>query len=557
MRKHRGCAISFVVILFIIQQFPVHAATGTSGMVVTANPIASEFGVEILQSGGNAIDAAVGVALALGVVEPHGSGLGGGGAMLVYFKDGDSLSYINYYACAPQTLPADFKSSRDSHAASSVLVPGTVAGLYTALSRYGSLSWRGILLLLIEKLQNGFPVDDTLQKEFLDSYEWLLMHKQTRSIYLENDLPPDTGYILKNPRIMATLQKLADGGPDVFYKGEIADSIDAVMIKQGGSLHKTDLMRYTPREVRPITGSYRGYDIYSAPPPQSGATVIEILNILEFQYLATWGAYPESATTFHFMIEAMKRGYSDRIDYISDPNFQDVPVDMLVSKKFAEARYRTIDLEKAVPFQSSVDTTKSETPGDVFDRERSIKQGSTTHVSVVDKDGNAVSLTQTLNYFWGSGISVCGFLLNNGMTVFSKTTPGNQAAPGRQPRTTITPTMLFNNGQLRIVIGTPGGGRIISTMVEVICNVLDFNKSAELANRTPRFYCGKLSEPVAVEALIRPEILDSLRAKGHDINELGELDLYFGGVQLILIDPATGELIGSSDPRRSGVAVGY
>ncbi len=527
-------------------------------MVVTTHPIASKFGLEILKSGGNAVDAAVGTALIIGVVEPHASGLGGGGGMLIYLHDLDSLTYINYYARAPRLVTTNFVSSEEGKTAPAVLVPGTVAGLHHALQKYGTISWEDLLAKVIQRAQNGFLVDDIFFKIILDSYESLLKYSQTKSIYLFDDLPPEVGQRIINKRIITTLEKLAKGGPDVFYRGEIADSIEATMIKYGGGLRKSDLKTYQPVELNPVKGTYRGHTIYSAPPPQSGITIIEILNILEFKNLSQMGDFSSNITTFHFMAEAMKRAFADRLKYLSDPKFFDVPKEILLSKKFARSRFNTINMKQASPVNP-----KKTPAGDIkpflhqSDAEPENIDGSTTHISVVDAKGNAVSLTQTLNHFWGSGISVCGFLLNNGMSAFSQTNIANNIQSTRQPRSTISPSMLFKNKALSLVIGSPGSARIISTIVEVICNIIDFNKNPIQANEAPRFRSRKWADTLPVEDRFPSSMLDSLKSMGHNIEVKEEMDLYFGGVQLIVVDKKQKLFIGSSDPRRSGIAVGY
>lgn len=542
--------------------FPLfgHQATGKLGMVVTAHPVASELGIEILKSGGNAIDAAVGAALVLGVVEPYGSGLGGGGAMLIYLHDPDSLTFINYYQCAPQNIPADFRSSKESRSARAVLVPGTAMGLHQALIKYGTMSWKDILNKVIQKAEQGVEVDENFHKTILDSYEKLLQNPQTRSIYLVDDFPPEIGKRIKNHQLIQTYQKLADEGIDFFYEGEIADSIEAAMIKFGGTLRKSDLEAYQVRETNPLKGTYRQFEIFSAPPPQSGMTIIEALNILEFKNLKKMRDYTRNVNTFHFMAEALRRVYADRAKYLGDPNFEAVPAAMVISKEFARSRFMTINEQKVEPFNPDLNHSETEPSLPKKPETKSkIPDGSTTHISVVDAEGNAVSLTQTLNHFWGSGISVCGFLLNNGMTSFSSSddeTP-NIVVPGKQPRTTIAPTMLFENGKLQMVIGSPGAGRIISTMVQVICNVVDFGMEADAANLAPRFHSRKWNEKIPIEGRFPKELLTELETKGHAFQIMGDFDIFFGGVQLIVVDQENHELIGSSDPRRSGKAAGY
>jgi gamma-glutamyltranspeptidase/glutathione hydrolase len=555
MRQYLRSLIAFSIVGLSCWT-PLHGeeARGDTAMIVTAHPIASQFGMEILRSGGNAIDAAVGAAVVLGVVEPHASGFGGGGAMLIYLADRDSLTYINYYARAPRFLPTDFDSETEARTGQAVLVPGTVAGLSHALASYGTFTWRDILTMALAKVENGFQVDAILFKIMLDDYVTLTMYPQTGQIYLRDGFPIEEGGTIRNDFILPTLRKLAQGGADIFYRGEIADSIVTAVTRHGGDLRKSDLEAYRPIELSPVLGSYRGYEVVSAPPPQSGAVLIEILNILEFKDLSAMGSYSENVATFHFMAETMKRAYADRMKYLSDPAFMTVPVEALTSKEFAKSRYKTINRKKAVP------SDPRKTPaGDVsryLDSGKD-KDGSTTHISVVDGAGNAVSLTQTNNRFWGSGISVGGFILNNGMTGFSRTGSANSIRSGRQPRSTIVPTMLFKDGELAIVIGSPGGWRIISTMAEVICNTIDFGQSPDEANRAPRFASRKYYDTLPVEDSFDPDMLENLRILGHPIEILGEMDVFFGGVQLIVVDHDSKSLIGSSDPRRSGAPRGF
>ncbi len=528
------------------------------GMVVAAHPVAADFGYEILLSGGNAIDAAVGTALVLGVVEPNASGLGGGGGILIYLNEPDSLTYINYYARAPQQV-AEF--NRDTHVSSAraVLVPGTVAGLSQALEQYGTMSWTDIVNRSISKIENGFIVDENLNALMMDSYGKLMNHPQTSSIYLKDLFPYVAGDTLVNQQVLSTLRKLADQGPDSFYSGELADSIVNAVSALGGTITGADLAGYKPVEKSPVRSKYRDYTLISAPPPQSGITLLEILNIIEFKNISAMGNFNGNSATFHFIAEAMKRGYADRMTYLSDPNFMEVPEDVLLSDEYAEIRYATIDMDRADP--AVMEKTEA---GDVQEflqqnyHEPIDKDGSTTHISVVDRHGNAVSLTQTLNHFWGSGITVAGFLLNNGMMGFSDTDEANTntSAPGRQPRSTITPTMLFSDGDLFMVVGSPGAGRIISTLVEIICNIIDFGMTPDQANQAPRFCSRKSAETLPVESRFDQALLDDLISMGHPIEVLGEMDNYFGGVHMIVVYPNSGMLKGSADPRRSGAVAG-
>ncbi|MEE4311123.1 MAG: gamma-glutamyltransferase [candidate division KSB1 bacterium] len=548
--------IALLGILLLISASDAYADK-QQGMIVTAHPLASEAGLSVLRDGGNAVDAAVVSALVLGIVEPYASGLGGGGGMLIYLHDADSLTYVNYYPCAPRLVPTDFNREKEARSALAALVPGTVAGLHHALSHYGTMTWDQLLHRIIKRFKDGFEVDLNLNKNIFDAYESLLVNKQTREIYLVDDFPPETGDKLNNQRLMRTLTLLADGGPDLFYHGEIADSIDAFMIEQGGGLRKSDLEAYRVREFKPVRGTYRGRNIVSAPPPQSGMTLIEILNIFETRALPQAPHYTEDTTILHFMAEANKLAYADRRKYLSDKKYMDVPLDILISKPFAELRAREIDMKKAIQSDAMDIPAGDIGPFKTPELIKSDHHGSTTHISVCDGSGNAVSLTQTLNFFWGCSHSVCGFLLNNGMTSFSNFNPANATLSGRQPRSTIAPSLIFKDNSLTGVIGTPGSGRILSTMATVISNLIDHDYDADSANRAPRFANLNWTRKLKMENRFSPQLIAALEELGHDIDTLSDFDLYFGGVQLILIDPENGHLTGSTDPRRAGIALGY
>jgi len=526
----------------------------TDGMVVAAHPQAAELGYDILKAGGNAVDAAVGTAIALSVVEPHASGLGGGGGMLIYLNDQDKLTYINYYPQTGAVPPDTFISRTDAHTADAVLVPGTVAGLSMALSLYGTMSWEDILLLSIDRLKAGFIIDSKFNKVILDSYEVLMEYTETSDIFLNEMLPFEVGDTLFNEPAMKTLQVLADEGPDAFYSGEIADSIVAVITRYGGTITKSDLAAFQAFEVEPLKGFYRDKQIVSAPPPQSGITLLEILNILENEDLAELGNYVSNDATLHLVAEAVKLGYADRREYLEDPRFSEIPVIPLISDEYAAERHSLItahgltNTDSTNTYPGSLDRASQDPIDD--------PNGSTTHLSIIDKDGNAVSLTQTLSYYWGSGISTGGFLLNNGMTSFSGGDGVNAIEPNKQPRSTISPTFIFHGEDLYLVIGTPGGGRIPGTMVQVITNILDYGIDPVEANMIPRFYSRDNNIQLKVESRFSEAVLEKLVKRGHKVEILAEVDSYFGGVHLIMIDPVTGTLTGSADPRRSGVVAG-
>lgn len=548
-----GILLSATLLLLGCAHQQAKSPIKTDGMVVAAHPVAADLGFDILDLGGNAVDAAVGTALALSVVEPHASGLGGGGGMLIYLQQKDKLTYINYYPQTGAVLPDSFRSSTDAHSAKAILVPGTVAGLSMALDKYGTMTWGEILELCVVKLQKGYVIDNHFNEVILDAYETLLEYPETGEIFLNEMLPYEVGDTLFNEPAIRTLKLLAEHGPEVFYHGEIADSIQAVAARYGGTISKLDLAAYEAIEMTPLYGEYRDKIIVTAAPPQSGSTILEILNILELEDLASMGRYEDNDSSFHIISEAVKLGYSDRRQYLGDPRFTDIPVKTLVSDNYAEKRHALISMEGI----TNTDTT--DTPHGIITDERvdppDDRHGSTTHLSIIDKDGNAVSLTQTISYFWGSGITVGGFLLNNGMTSFSRGEGVNSIQAHKQPRSTISPTMIFLEDDLYVVIGTPGGGRIPGTMVQVLTNILDYGYEPAAANMAPRFYSRDNNPQLRVESRFDQELLDSLVKRGHMVETMGEVDSYFGGVHLIVIDPETRKVTGSADPRRSGIVV--
>jgi len=618
-------------------------AAGTSAMAATAHPLASQAAIEMLQRGGNAVDAAVAAAFAIGVVEPDGSGIGGGGGMLVYLAKERRSVFIDYYQRSSEDIVSvNYNPKTDNRSAKAVLVPGTVDGLLLALERWGTLPRTAVLAPAIRYAEEGFAVDQTLAKIFLDNSDLLQKYDGTAAVFLNDGFPYAEGDTLKQQELARTLRLIAEKGREGFYAGPVAESLVRTVSDLGGALTMNDLKNYRSDVVEPLRGSYRGYDVVSANAPQSGASVIEALQILENENIRSLGHPSRSAESLHLMAETMRRVYADRTAYIEDPNFTPVPNRGLTSKAFARARYH--DINRAMAEPPSYRSTKAgnphnysagadEEPGDerpspASDRARTpsdeddegvssykkygddlfdawssgakktspkkksdappaepketddddaIPQeadaggltdgaarfaaagegGHTTHLCVVDKEGNAVSVTQTLGTFFGSGLTVEGVLLNTSMSNFSATAAVNSIQPNKRPRSSIAPTILLRGGRPAMVVGSPGAARIIATVVQVISNVVDHGMDAGAANTAPRFFCQKFDDFLYVESRVTDEAQQGVKRKGHPLRVLGDFDLFFGGVQLILIDPATGRLTGSADPRRGGAAVGY
>jgi len=593
-------------------------ATGKQGMVATAHPLATAAGLEMLQQGGNAIDATVAAAFAIGVVEPDGSGLGGGGAMVIWLNDKQESVWINYYHQASSEIAKINYTTKDRHTGKSVIIPGTAEGLLTALERYGKLSRQTVMEPAIRYARDGFAIDATLAGLLLDNTEIVTKDSASSSIFTDDGFPRMEGDLLVESSLAQTLQLIAERGRSGFYEGTVAADIVKRINREGGAMTMNDLKKYHARIGVPVKGKYRGFDVISAGAPQSGISIIEALNILENENLNSKGLYTQSGETLHLMAETFRRIYADRYAFIEDPAFANVPVQGMISKEFATDRFQDINLYRADPRKyvdtqagnpfkynqavskkkQSIETNRNVEWGDdvddenasydeneeeLFDhwgtRRKSKSQpekttpvrdtvnvdndtfkeydGHTTHISIIDKDGNAVSLTQTLGTFFGSGITVDGILLNCGMSNFASTAAVNAVAPNKQPRSSISPTIILKNGQPYMIVGSPGANRIMTTVVELIVNGIDFGMSAQEINDAPRFYCQKFDDYLHLEGGISEEAANSVIRKGHNVKRYGNWDLFFGGAQLIVVDQDAHLYYGSADKRRGGVARGY
>jgi gamma-glutamyltranspeptidase/glutathione hydrolase len=537
-------------------------ATGARGMAASAHPVASRAALAILQQGGNAVDAAVAAAFVVGVVEPDASGLGGGGGMLIRLASGKAV-YINYYGQSPTDIArAAYDDATDNKSAKAVLVPGNVGGLSRALKDYGTLPLATVLGPAIRAADEGFVVDQTLGQIILDNVAVVQSHPNTAAAFLRDGFPLQEGDTLRQPALAAVLKAIAKGGPRAFYEGPVAEAMVADIAKAGGVLSIEDLRTYEPIVSEPVTSSYRGYQILSSPLPHSGSTVIEALNILENADLRARGHYSTSVEAFHLMAEAMRRAYADRVAFIADPRFEDVPGAGLLSKDYAKSRFAEIDMAKVVPADyrktPAGDPTKFvPARGTAGHSDDPMTAGHTTQISIIDAAGNVVSLTQTLGTFFGSGVTAAGVLYNNGVNNFAVIDRRNRLEPGKQPRSSISPSVLVKDGRPFIVLGSPGANRIISTVVTLIVNVVDYGLTAEQANASPRFLCQKADPVLSLESRFSDDVMEGMKKKGHTLKLYGDFDLFFGGSQIILVDPVTKMYHGSADPRRGGTAMGY
>jgi gamma-glutamyltranspeptidase / glutathione hydrolase len=521
-------------------------------MVVSGSPIASEVGREILQQGGNAVDAAVAVGFALAVVHPEAGNIGGGGFMIIRPRDG-SVHALDYRETAPAGASRDMYRAAGEDASVtghlSVGVPGAVAGLTEAHRRFGRLPFASVIGPAIRLANEGFVVDEHRSSSIGGDSARLVLFPASRATFLPNGRPPIPGTTFNQPELGATLEAIRDSGAAGFYGGWVADFIVAEMKRGGGIITRQDLASYRAIWRDPVEISYRGYTIYSMPPASSGGvTMGEILNIME-----AFGALPPfgSASLMHREAEAMRRAFTDRNRYLGDPGFVHNPIDRLLSKRYAA------ELQKQIGEQASV------TPR--FDP--SVPGGSsTTHYSVVDADGNAISCTTTLNNSYGSAVTVtgAGFLLNDEMDDFA-TSPGepnmyglvqgeaNAIAPGKRMLSAMTPSIVLDpRDQLYLVVGTPGGPRIITMVYHVISNVIDHRMALPDAVVAPRMHHQGLPDSLLVETDgFLPETLDSLRSRGHGIAARG----HWGDVEAIIRTPTGWQ--GVTDPRSGGGGAGY
>ena len=540
-----------------------HPVKAQHGMVASVDAMATRVGVDILKQGGNAVDAAIAVGFALAVTHPQAGNLGGGGFMLLRTAAGRTTA-IDFREMAPARASrdmfldkqgnADSKLSLTSHLASGT--PGTVAGFALAAQKYGTLPLSTLLAPAIKLARDGIIVNDALADD-LATYgkENLINHDNSRAIFYKADGQPyQKGDRLVQKNLAHSLQLIAQQGPDAFYKGKIADEIAAEMAQHGGLIGKADLAAYRAVERKPVSGSYRGYEVFSMPPPSSGGIhIVQILNILENFDLAKWGF--GSADAMQDMAEAEKYAYADRSEYLGDPDFVKVPQKALTSKAYAKTLAQQIDVNKARP---SADIK----PGKLAPYE----SNQTTHFSVVDKDGNAVAVTYTLNTYFGSGVVAgnSGILMNNEMDDFSAKpgTPNvyglvggeaNAIQPAKRPLSSMSPTIVAKDGKTWLVTGSPGGSRIITTVLQMVVNSIDFGMNVAEATNAPRFHHQWLPDQLRVEKGFSPDTLRLLEAKGQHVKVLPAM----GSTQSIMIGP-DGMRYGASDPRSvDDLSAGY
>ncbi|MBZ9684652.1 MULTISPECIES: gamma-glutamyltransferase [unclassified Mesorhizobium] len=547
-------------------------AKGENGMVVTAQHLASEVGVEVLKKGGNAVDAAVAVGYALAVVYPNAGNIGGGGFMTIRFKDGKS-TFLDFRERAPLAATKTMYLDKDGNPVKgasldgylAVGVPGSVAGFEMARQKYGTLSRQDLMAPAIAYARDGFVLNQGDAASFAGSAERLAKDPAAAAAFLKTDGKPyGVGEKLVQPDLAASLSAISERGPDAFYKGAIADAIVKASGAKGGILAKGDFEQYAVRELKPVTCSYRGYEIISSPPPSSGGVIIcEILNVLEGYPLSYLGA--GSAETVHVMVEAMRHAYVDRNSALGDPDFVDNPVSRLLDKAYAKDIRDKID-----PFRAGV--SQDLMPKGFGESKE------TTHYSIIDKDGNAVAVTYTLNGSFGAGVVAdgTGILLNNEMDDFTQK-PGvpnlyglvqgeaNAIQPKKTPLSSMSPTVVAKDGKPFMVIGSPGGSRIITITLEAIVNVIDHGMNIQEAIDAPRIHHQWLPDTVYIEPLgLSPDTERLLAGMGYhlDLSDQGwgqAAGILVGGKSLVEIEKGGGARYnGAIDSRAaSGEALGY
>ena len=535
---------------------------GKNGMIVSASKLSSQIGIDILKKGGNAVDASVAVGFALAVTYPAAGNLGGGGFMVIHLNDGKNTT-IDFREKAPLIAKEDlywdslgnYDSDLSQFGVTSSGVPGSVAGLIYALEKYGTLSLKDVIQPAIDLAENGFALEYRLAKSLEYENENFNKYESSKKVFTQDGLPFAEGEKLVQKDLAFTLRQIADNGSNGFYDGEVAQLIVNQIKSNGGYITLEDLQSYKPVERLPISTDYKGYNVVTMGPPSAGGvTLLQMLNILENYNFShgEWG----SSKFIHSLVEAMKFVFADRSKHIGDPDYYSVPIDWLLSKDYGRNIFNRIG-ENATP---SVNIFPGEVPSAKESEE-------TTHYSVIDKYGNAVSTTTTINSSYGSKVVVegAGFLLNNEMDDFS-CKPGvpnqfgligseaNKIEPGKRMLSSMTPTIILKDGKPFMVLGSPGGATISTVVLQVILNVLDFGMDIQQAIDKPRIHHQWLPDKIDFESFgLSLDVINSLEKKGHIIGD----ERVLGRVEGIIADQNNRLFYGATDPRGFGAAIAY
>jgi gamma-glutamyltranspeptidase/glutathione hydrolase len=586
MRSHCKLFILLVLISFAAAApaagsavIPVQAS---HGMVASVHQFASRAGVEMMRAGGNAVDAAVAVGFALAVVHPQAGNLGGGGFMLIRLADGKT-HFVDFREKAPGAATANMYLDSQGNVIEdasiigykAIGVPGSVAGLVYAEKKYGKLSLARAMAPAIKLAEEGFPLAAEDARDLRDD-KLLSRFPESRRVFQRDGDFYKAGEIFKQPDLARTLKRIA-ANPDDFYHGALARELAAAMQEGGGLITADDLANYEVKEREAVRGSYRGYEIISAPPPSSGGiTIIEALNILEGYDLGK--PRGRSAPALHLTVEAFRRAFLDRSEFLGDPDFSKIPVAQLIDKRYGAAWRESVDpahasaskdLRRPAIFSQLEQYAKVHAPAGAV-----AEPDQTTHYSVVDGDGNSVAVTTTLNDWLGSRVTAkgLGFLMNDEMDDFSSKPgtpnmygliqgPANAIAPGKRPLSAMAPTIVLKDGKLFLVLGSPGGPRIITTVANILMGVVDYGMNIQEAVNAPRFHHQWLPDLVSVEQDFPADLVKQLQAMGHKVEfgaqEGGSSAPYWSDGECIMIDPKSGERLGASDKRNNGKAIGF
>lgn len=547
---------------------PVHAQ---HAMVASVHGLASQAGVEIMQAGGNAVDAAVAVGFALAVVHPQAGNLGGGGFMLIRTAEG-ATHFIDYREKAPAAATANMYLDAQGNVLPdastlgyrAIGVPGSVAGMVYAEKKYGKLTLPRVIAPAIRLAREGYTLAYEDARDLRD--DDLGKFPESKRIFQRNGDYYQPGEVLRQPELARTLERIAKN-PEDFYNGDLARELAAAVQRGGGLITADDLAHYEVKEREAIRGTYRGYEIISAPPPSSGGTaLVEILNILEGYDLTKLGN--RSAASIHLTAEAFRRAFYDRAEFLGDPDFAKIPVAQLIDKKYGVAWRESIDpshasaskdLKRPAIF-SELEQVAAARPWSGREPEN------TTHYSVIDPAGEAVAVTTTLNDSFGAHVTAegLGFLLNNEMDDFSSKPgvpnmygliqgPANAIGPGKRPLSAMTPTIVLKDGKVFLILGSPGGPTIITTVANILTGVVDYGLDIQEAVNAPRYHHQWMPDAILMEDRISPDTVGLLEGRGHKIRT----QHFWGDGECIMIDPKTGERLGASDGRNNGKAVGY
>lgn len=558
---------------------PVHAE---HAMVVSSHELASRIGIEILRAGGNAVDAAVATGFALAVVHPAAGNLGGGGFMLIRMADGQT-HFLDYREKAPGAARADMYLDLQGNVIpgaslygyKAIAVPGSVAGMAYAEKKYGRLTLGRVIRPAIGLARDGYSLSWQEARDFRED-KHLGDFAESKRIFERNGNFYKPGEIFRQPELARTLERIA-ANPADFYRGALAQELAAAIREGGGLVTLGDLEHYEVKEREPVRGTYRGYEIISAPPPSSGGTVlIESLNILEGYDLAK--LENRSAESVHFAVEGFRRAFFDRATFLGDPDFSNLPVSELLDKHYAAAWRDSIDARRATASRAlkrpQVSAAMNQYRSTHLQSGDSHEAPHTTHYSVIDGAGNAVAVTTTINDWFGSGVTArgLGFLLNDEMDDFASK-PGvpnadgliqgtaNAIAPGKRPLSSMTPTIVVHQGKAVLVLGSPGSSKIITTVANIIIGVLDYGLNLQEAVNAPRFHHQWLPDRVYVERGFSPDTIRALQEMGYTVQiglrEDPEQSAYWSDAECIALDERSGERLGASDVRQNGKAVGY